>query len=184
MNNPLRYTDPTGEFVPAVIAFCLTPAGAVACGAVTGAATDLAIQAGSNWWNGRDVFNEDCYDWSQVAMSGGLGGLTGGLGSWLSRGAGAADDVANVLLNQQRGNAARDELADLLTAAGRDVNKDKYFPTPFGKRYVDIDVWHNGLQMGGIEVKAGGSRYLPHQRAKDFWLWVSRGYKVQLVRLP
>jgi RHS repeat-associated protein len=174
LGNPVRYTDPTGEVVPLV----------VLGGVLLGAGMDLAIQAGANVWNGKDIWDADCYDWKQVAISGGLGGLTGGFGAWLSRGAGAADDVAEVLLNQQRGNAARDELADLLTAAGRDVNKDKYFPTPFGKRYVDIDVWHNGLQMGGIEVKTGGSRYLPHQRAKDFWLWVSRGYKVQLVRLP
>jgi RHS repeat-associated protein len=72
MNNPLRYTDPTGEIVPLVIL------GGIVSGAVIGAGSDLAIQAGMNWWNGRDVFDPNCYDWNQVAISGGIGGLTGG----------------------------------------------------------------------------------------------------------
>ena len=90
MGNPLRYTDPTGEFVPAVIAFCMTPLGAVACtsvvGAITGVISELAIQAGSNAWNGRDVFDRNCYDWTEVGIAGGLGALGGGAGRILGGG--------------------------------------------------------------------------------------------------
>lgn len=77
----------------------------------------------------------------------------------------------------------RDELAEALEAEGRTVYKEVYKRTPFGKRYMDIDVWHNGVNLGGIETKVGGSRYLPLQRLKDFWLWAG-GYPVQLVRKP
>jgi RHS repeat-associated protein len=55
MNNPVRYIDPTGKFVPAL---CLTPLGAAACAA----AGDLAWQAADNWWNGRDIFDRECYN--------------------------------------------------------------------------------------------------------------------------
>jgi hypothetical protein len=84
MNNPLRYTDPTGEIVPAIIAFCITPWGAVACtavtGAVAGAISEVLIQGGSNLLNGRDVFDLNCYDWNEVGIAGGMGAFGGGLG--------------------------------------------------------------------------------------------------------
>ena len=80
MNNPLRYTDPTGEFVPAVIACAANPLCRTAALAGAGFVGDLAYQAGMNWWNGRDVFDRNCYDLSEAAMSGGLSALGGGLG--------------------------------------------------------------------------------------------------------
>jgi RHS repeat-associated protein len=69
MNNPLRYTDPTGEIVPLVILG----------GMAAGAGIELAFQAGSNWWNGRDVFNYKCYDWWDVGISGLVGGVAPGI---------------------------------------------------------------------------------------------------------
>jgi RHS repeat-associated protein len=69
MNNPLRYTDPTGEFVPLLIV----------AGIAEGAATELAFQAGSNWWNGRKVFDRKCYDWWDVGISSAFGGVAPGL---------------------------------------------------------------------------------------------------------
>jgi len=48
---------------------------------------------------------------------------------------------------------------------------------------MDLDVWHNGVNLGGIETKVGGSRYLPLQRLKDAWLGANN-YPVQLVRKP
>jgi RHS repeat-associated protein len=67
MNNPLRYSDPEGEFVPLVILG----------GIAIGAGSELAIQAGMNWWNGRDVFNASCYEWGEVAIAGGMGAFGG-----------------------------------------------------------------------------------------------------------
>lgn len=77
----------------------------------------------------------------------------------------------------------RDELAAALRAEGRTVNTEVYKWTPFGKRYMDLDVWHNGVNLGGIETKVGGSMYLPLQRLKDAWLGAN-GYPVNLVRKP
>lgn len=84
MNNPLRYSDPTGEIIPAIIAFCVTPWGAVACTAVVGAATsaisEVGVQGVSNLWHGRDVFDPDCYDWNEVGIAAGMGAFGGGAG--------------------------------------------------------------------------------------------------------
>ncbi len=80
MNNPLRYTDPTGEFVPFVYACAANPLCRTAALAGASFVGDLAYQAGMNWWNGRDVFDRNCYDLSEAAMSGGLSALGGGFG--------------------------------------------------------------------------------------------------------
>lgn len=88
-----------------------------------------------------------------------------------------------VQANRTAGNLFRDELAAALRAEGRVVKTEVYKKTPFGPRYMDLDVWHNGINLGGIETKVGGSRYLPLQRLKDAWLGAT-GYPVQLVRKP
>jgi RHS repeat-associated protein len=76
MGNTLRYSDPTGE-----VAFLIP----IVAGAAIGAGTDLAFQAGMNWMQGRQIFNPNCYDWGQVAISGGLGALGGGVAPTLSK---------------------------------------------------------------------------------------------------
>ncbi|HSH64489.1 MAG TPA: hypothetical protein VLB84_01515 [Bacteroidia bacterium] len=88
-----------------------------------------------------------------------------------------------VQANRTAGNLFRDELAAALRAEGRVAETEVFKRTPFGKRYIDIDVWHNGVNLGGIETKVGGSRYLPLQRLKDAWLGAN-GYPVNLVRKP
>lgn len=90
---------------------------------------------------------------------------------------------ALVQANRTAGNLFRDELAAALRAEGRTVNTEVFKKTPFGPRYMDLDVWHNGVNLGGIETKVGGSRYLPLQRLKDAWLGAN-GYPVNLVRKP
>jgi RHS repeat-associated protein len=67
LGNPVRYTDPTGEFVPAYIVG----------GIIIGAGVELIIQAGNNWRNGIDVFNPNCYEWGEVAIAGGMGAFGG-----------------------------------------------------------------------------------------------------------
>lgn len=90
-----------------------------------------------------------------------------------------------VQANRTAGNLFRDELAAALEAEGRTVYKEVYKWTPFGKRYMDIDVWDNGVNLGGIETKVGGSRYKTLQRLKDAWLGAQNiPYPVQLVRKP
>jgi len=116
--------------------------------------------------------------------------------TWASGGLSAESSVARegievaakggqslVQTNRAAGNLFRDELATALRAEGRTVYTEAYKSTPFGKRYMDIDVWYNGVNLGGIETKIGSSRYLPLQRLKDFWL-DANGYPVQLVRKP
>jgi len=97
----------------------------------------------------------------------------------------AAEEVgSNVIKNKAAGDAFRDEIANLLEKEGRDVEIEVYKKTPFGKRFIDIDVWHNGENLGGIETKLGSSRYTPLQRLKDIYLEVHQGYKIQVVRGP
>jgi hypothetical protein len=88
-----------------------------------------------------------------------------------------------VQANRAAGNAFRDEIAGLLQKEGREVATEVYKKTPFGKRFIDIEVSHGGKVLGGIETKVGGSRYLPAQRAKDAWLNLT-GYPVNVVRKP
>lgn len=96
----------------------------------------------------------------------------------------AAKGVTSLVqANRTAGNLFRDELAAALRAEGRTVRTEAYKWTPFGKRYIDIDVRLNGVKLGGIETKVGSSRYLPLQKLKDAWLGAN-GYPVQLVRKP
>ena len=85
-------------------------------------------------------------------------------------------------MNRAAGNAFRDEIAGLLQKAGRDVETEMYKKTPFGSRFIDIEVSQGGKVLGGVETKVGGSRYTPSQRAKDWWLENVEGYPVKVVR--
>ena len=55
--------------------------------------------------------------------------------------------------------------------------------TPIGPRRIDIDVWRDGKNLGGIEVKLGGSRYTPAQQLKDLMLSRLDNYRVNVVRI-
>jgi RHS repeat-associated protein len=69
--NPVRYTDPSGEFVPFV---------PIVVGIGIGVGLELGQQALGNWWKGRRILDADCYDWSAVGVAGLLGGAGGGAG--------------------------------------------------------------------------------------------------------
>jgi RHS repeat-associated protein len=86
-----------------------------------------------------------------------------------------------VQANKARGDAFRDEIADLVRKEGRDAQTEVTKQTPFGKRVIDVEVIKDGKVLGGIETKTGNSRYTPPQRAKDEWLR-QNGYPVDLVR--
>jgi RHS repeat-associated protein len=95
-----------------------------------------------------------------------------------------AKGVAQVTLNREAGNAFRDELADQLSQAGRQVTREVYKKTPFGKRFIDIEVSQDGTVLGGVETKLGTSRYTTLQRLKDWWLTHIEGYPVNVARKP
>jgi len=100
----------------------------------------------------------------------------------LRAGGAAGSSVPQVTANRIAGNAFRDEIAGALRAEGRDVTTEIYKSTPFGRRFIDIEVSKNGQVLGGIETKLGSSRYTPAQRAKDYWLKINDGYIVNVVR--
>jgi hypothetical protein len=93
---------------------------------------------------------------------------------------------------RRTGNGWRDELADLmrqqLAGTGNTVHvEEKGAPitkdTPFGKRFIDIEIRDgSGRPIGGIEAKAGNSRYTREQRSKDKWLRLTQNYIVNVVR--
>nr|WP_246623864.1 hypothetical protein [Sphingomonas colocasiae] len=94
--------------------------------------------------------------------------------------------VPQVTANRLAGNAFRDEIAAALRAEGRGVQTEVYKKTPFGARYMDIEVSDvpGGTVLGGIETKLGNSRYTPSQRAKDMFLKMRENYPVNVVREP
>ena len=89
--------------------------------------------------------------------------------------------VAQIVQNKIQGDLFRDQLAQQLRAAGREVHIEVTKKTPFGRRFMDIEIRANGVPIGGIEAKTGNSRYTPSQRAKDEWLGMN-GYPVNLAR--
>ena len=85
------------------------------------------------------------------------------------------------------GNAFRDEIANLmekqLEGTGMAVHKEVYKDTPYGKRYIDVEIRDSqGKPIGGIETKLGNARYDPDQRRKDEWLLENQKYKVNVAR--
>lgn len=90
--------------------------------------------------------------------------------------------ASGVQANRAAGNAFRDEIAAQLEQAGMDVQTEVYKKTPFGARFIDIEVSQGGNVLGGVETKVGGSPYLPSQRTKDWWLKNAEGYPVNVVR--
>jgi RHS repeat-associated protein len=72
--NPVRYTDPTGEFVPFIVACFANALCRSAAGAAGGAVVDLALQLIDT----RGHF--ECINWTEVGISALVGGTLAGLG--------------------------------------------------------------------------------------------------------
>ncbi len=87
-----------------------------------------------------------------------------------------------ILANKANGDAFRDSVAELFKAKGFDVQTEVYKATIFGKRFIDVELSQAGKVVGGLETKWGRSAYTASQRAKDAWLYMTRGYKVQVIR--
>jgi hypothetical protein len=100
--------------------------------------------------------------------------------------AAAVDNVGKSTIqeNKAAGDAFRDQVADQMRSAGREVQTEVQKATPFGPRVVDIEVSHQGQVLGGIETKLGASPYTASQRAKDAYLRLFRSYPTAVVRKP
>ena len=166
----------------------------VVSGAAGGAAGGAAAQLVSNVLWGRPLWGNVGQAALAGAIIGGvLGGILGGIGGARAYGqyqaaaqlAGRAQPSvkqSNVGANRQRGNAFRDWIAEGFRRMGYQADIEVYKQTPFGPRYIDVEVSDpSGRVLGGIEAKVGGSPYKPSQRAKDAWLAIG-GYIVNVVR--
>ncbi len=100
------------------------------------------------------------------------------------RGAAATELLPQSRINRIQGNAFRDEVAQLFRSLGYEVETEVFKPTPFGPRFVDIEISREGKVLGGLETKVGGSRYRAAQRAKDMYLKLVEKYEVKPLRKP
>ena len=99
-------------------------------------------------------------------------------------GTGTQQSMAQVQINRTAGNAFRDQIASILQASGRQVETEVFKRTPFGARFIDIEVSSGGRVLGGIETKVGNSQYGVAQRAKDYYLKKVKNYPVDVIRKP
>lgn len=171
-NNPYKFVDPDGEvgilvFVAAVVVLSV---GDALVDGVIDATFGSTPAVGSGEIRSLSTLPGPA---SSSAVLGKIG--LGTLRNTLSK------SKSVVTKNKVRGDAFRDEIADRMQKAGREVQTEVSKKTPFGKRVIDIEVRKNGKPLGGIETKTGRSRYRPSQRAKDEWLR-RNGYPVDLVR--
>ena len=79
--------------------------------------------------------------------------------------------VSGVRANKVAGDAFRDHVASRLESKEgfRVVGVEVSVKTPLGRRQIDILAERNG-GLVAFETKLGGSRYLPKQRAKDWYI--------------
>jgi hypothetical protein len=87
---------------------------------------------------------------------------------------------ASVTKNRKLGNQLRDQVAAVFKRIGFSVAIEQYKPTPYGKRFIDVELRRGNTALG-FEVKLGGSRYTKDQKKKDAYL-LTQGYKVIVIR--
>ncbi len=94
LNNPLKYTDPSGEFIFTLLAAIIPGAQSLlpfAIAADIGWMTDYGMQVAMNYadrqegWTGKDIWFKQI-DWFDVGMSAVVSGATGGYGAELKAG--------------------------------------------------------------------------------------------------
>ena len=76
-----------------------------------------------------------------------------------------------VQTNKVAGDAFRDHVASRLGSEHgfNVIGTEVSVKTPLGRRVIDVLAERNG-GLVNFETKLGGSRYLPSQRAKDWWI--------------
>ena len=92
--------------------------------------------------------------------------------------------LPQVTLNRLRGKKAEADVERVLRSspAVSKVRTQVYYRTPIGRRYVDIEFSAGGRRFI-VEVKSGGARYGPVQRAKDAYIARRLGASRILVRM-
>jgi len=84
--------------------------------------------------------------------------------------------------NKLVGDAFRDMLAHGLQQHGLVTRTEVTKDTGLGPRRIDIEVWRNGVCLGGIEVKSGNPpNATMAQEAKNAWLLQHENYRVNTV---
>lgn len=203
--NPILYNDPSGLIVKNAANSVVQYWGENNVGQQLASGTRALIPGQTAWDNALSNFNQGnigsgLINTTQSLGEIGLFALTlGGSSALLSteravapvigRSAGATFEelsatnsaVPQITKNKIAGDAFRDEIAGALKAEGRDVATEVYKATPFGKRFIDVEVSKGGQVLGGVETKVGSSRYTPLQQLKDWWL-KTEGYIVNVVR--
>ncbi len=170
-NDPVNHVDPNGEDPTFKARYAMyTRMISAAVGVVVG----MGIHAPSD---------TSCHPANVFGMLTVVGGM-GALSTTATTAESVVVTIPRVTANRANGNAYRDYLAGLLRQAGREVEKEVYYWTPFGKRFIDIEVREAGRVLGGIETKVGGSPYKVLQRLKDFYLKSAKGYSVDISRVP
>jgi hypothetical protein len=181
--NPLKYVDPDGhavrvatqgEFNAARDEILLPLTSVPVIGFALSAAVDEFVLPKTQ----QEANSAALTQFGTVGLSA-ASGAAKSLGTALTSALTRAERLA---ANRLRGNAFRDALAGALRAEGREVATEVSKWTPFGRRFIDIEVRHEGRLLGGIETKTGNSLYTASQRVKDWWLRTFQGYEVQLVR--
>ncbi|MEN9609430.1 MAG: hypothetical protein RLZZ628_244 [Bacteroidota bacterium] len=155
-NNPLKYTDPSGNFIPAMIV-----------GAMIGAAIDISIQVSSKGWRHVNVTQVGIAALSG-AVGGGVGALVGGSaalatsslvvqGAVSGAAAGAASGLTSGLMNGQTGwDLAKTTIigagVGAAMGAGTAYIKGRFFPSKTKAGTPAISEPTNGARGGSIEV--------------------------------
>lgn len=79
--------------------------------------------------------------------------------------------ASGILENKAAGDAFRDEVAAEIEKTGKKVRREVRVDTPFGARYLDIEVTEPATgELSAVEAKSHNARYRPSQRAKDEYL--------------
>ncbi|MGH8514513.1 MAG: RHS repeat-associated core domain-containing protein, partial [Gammaproteobacteria bacterium] len=175
--NPNRFSDPSGAFCIPCLA--LIP---IAWQVIQVALTASDVVATAETLSDPDASAFD------KASSVGLTalGLVDPIGGGYSTGARVARQLTKaeqVAENYKRGKAAENAFADAMRAEGYEIHQQVVKETDLGDRIIDLDVWRDGVNLGGIEVKTGGSAYTAAQEFKDMWLHEMKGYRVNVMRL-
>lgn len=152
-NNPVKYTDPDGNVIQAIVVAVIK--GAV-IGAVTGAVSNAGVQVVANMIHGQDFDTAvDNIDWKSVKSAAISGAITGGLSGGLSS-VKAIKDVISVSKKAKVVMNASTNMAG--TTAGTMVD-NAYHNKPLSKNLVrnNLIAGAAGCASSAISTTAAGN---------------------------
>jgi len=143
INNPLKYTDPSGHVIPLVAL--------IAAGVLIGGGSDAAVQIGLNVAQGEDAFNLN--PWS-IVTSAALGGVTGGIASGVK--AGITAGIARVGVS----GASKIVSAVAATASNALLSAGGYIVGTIGNVLAGGEGQWNWTDFGAIVAIGSAAGYL------------------------